>query len=69
METILTVAGVIIVGLIGTIGIVVGKLYDRVARLERNYRNLWTYTRGLLDLYYRHRKAGAPNPPPLPAEE
>lgn len=39
-------------------------------RIEREYnRRLWDYCRRLLDLYYRHRTPGSPDPDPLPREQ
>ena len=42
------------------------ELLGRVGAVEATNRSLWAYTRGLLDLYYRHRGPGSPEPPPLP---
>lgn len=37
---------------------------------ERAYnRLLWVWSRSILDLYYRFRIDGSPDPPPLPEEE
>ena len=44
-------------------------LYVRVAKIENYNKRLWAYCRGLLDLYYRHRKDGAPDPAPLPDDD
>ncbi len=44
------------------------KVEDRLAAVETDYRDLWYYTRRLLDLYYRHRQPNAPDPEPLPDE-
>lgn len=44
------------------------ELENRLSAMENNYRDLWYYTRGLLDLYYRWRREDAPNPDPLPDE-
>lgn len=70
---ILTVAGVVIAALLGLFGVLIGQLYARIARLESklndevSYANkLWAYTRELLDMYFTHRKPGAPNPGPIP---
>lgn len=63
------------VAALGLLGVISGHILTRVHRLEAAVdeahqvnRNLWHYTRRLLDLYYRHRVAGAPDPPPLPGE-
>lgn len=31
-------------------------------------RDMWIYCRNLLDLYYRNRKPGSPDPDPLPRD-
>lgn len=31
-------------------------------------RDMWIYCRNLLDLYYRNRKPGSPDPEPLPRD-
>lgn len=31
-------------------------------------RDMWIYCRNLLDLYYRNRKPGSPDPQPLPRD-
>lgn len=61
---------------LGLLGIISGHILTRVRSLEddlaaaRSYnRELWAYCRRLIDLYYRHRAAGAPDPDPLPEEE
>ena len=68
-ETLLAIAATVIVGLLTVLSVVVAQLYHRVAELEGYNRRLWAYTRYLLDLYYRHRSAGSPDPDPLPDEE
>ena len=57
------------------LGVLVAQLYARVQHLEakveqgQSYnRDLWAYCRRLLDLYYRHRRDGSPDPDPLPDE-
>lgn len=61
----LTVIGVVVTALCA----LVGHLYVRVGRLERINRRLWAWARKHLDLYYRHRQPGAPDPDPLPDDE
>lgn len=63
------------VAALGLLGVLSGHILARVHGLEeqlddmRQYnRELWTYTRRLLDLYYRHRRDGSPDPDPLPDE-
>ena len=78
METIpavITGGAAIIVAVVGVFGVLYGHLSQRLSTLEdelvvsRAYsRGLWAYCRGLLDLYYRHRREGAPDPERLPDE-
>lgn len=68
--------GAVIVGAVVTFfGVLYGHLSARLSTLEddlassRSYnREMWMYCRRLLDLYYRHRQPGAPDPDPLPDE-
>lgn len=62
--------GAALIGLLGALSL---HVLTRIHRLEdeldqaRNYnRQLWRYCRGLLDLYYRHRTPGSPDPDPVP---
>lgn len=55
------------------VGVLFQQLFQRLGALEAEIRlvrrdniELWDYCRRLLDLYYRHRKDGAPEPPELP---
>lgn len=48
------------------LGVLYSQLLARVTALEDANRSLWSYTRRLLDLYYRHRRDDAPDPPHLP---
>lgn len=66
IETVLGVAAGIIAALLAILSGIVAQLYGRVTRLESYNRDLWAYTRRVLDLYYRHRQPGAPDPDPLP---
>jgi len=70
----------IVTAVIGLFGILLTNLYKQIADLrtemrglegklekaDSNNRSLWAYCRHLLDMYYIHRKEGAPDPPPLP---
>lgn len=56
------------------LGVLSGHILVRVKHLEDDLeeeqeynRELWLYCRSLIDDYYRHRKADAPDPKPLPA--
>lgn len=78
--TILTVAGIVVAALLTLFGVLIGHLFGRVAKLENDVKaardevqeerdyaaRLWTYTRKLLDLYFRNRKDGAPDPGEIP---
>lgn len=69
MTELLAAAGGVIGVLLTALSVVVVQLYRRVSGLEDYQRRLWGYTRYLLDLYYRHRRDGAPDPDPLPDDE
>lgn len=67
-------------GLIGALaGVVVHRLTDlenrveraeaRVVKAEKYNRRLWEWARKHIDLYYRHRRDGSPDPYPLPDED
>ena len=65
----------VVVAFLGLIGVLAGHILHRVNGLEDDLRDaqdfnrrLWLYTRRLLDLYYRHRAPGSPDPDPLPEE-
>ena len=45
-----------------------GRVETELSRTQTAHRNLWAYCRALIDLYYRHRKDGSPDPGPLPDE-
>ena len=63
----------VIITAIATIAVVVAKeLFDRLENLEKDNRrlnelnlNLYYWTRRHIDLYYRYRREGAPDPEPL----
>lgn len=63
--SVLVVVGAIVTALV----VLVGHLYVRMGRLERSNRKLWAWSRALLDLYYRHRAPGSPDPAPLPDDD
>ncbi|MBK7823378.1 MAG: hypothetical protein IPJ61_20545 [Tessaracoccus sp.] len=42
---------------------------ERVAELETREQRLWAWARRHLDLYYRYRQPGAPDPEPLPDDK
>lgn len=70
----LTIAGVIVAAMLALFGVLIGHLYGRVGKLEgqvqdeRDYNHkMWVWGRSMIDLYYRNRKAGAPEPWPIPS--
>lgn len=68
--TALTAAGLALLGVLsGHILTRVHRLEDELDQARRYNRELWAYCRRLIDLYYRHRVPGAPDPDPLPEEE
>ncbi len=75
MEIIWWLIAISVVLISGVFGVLYGHLSAQVAgvrkdlQTERAYnREMWAYCRRLLDLYYRHRCEGAPDPDPLPDE-
>ncbi|MGC4106041.1 MAG: hypothetical protein QM753_06760 [Thermomicrobiales bacterium] len=63
----------ITVAVVGLAGVLYGHLNGRINELDddlkaaRSYnQRLWAYCRRLMDLYYRNRRDGAPDPEPLP---
>lgn len=65
------IALVTAVGIIGAAavtggGVVLGLLWRRITQLEADGRATWWWARIIADLYYRHRREGAPDLPPPP---
>ncbi len=72
-QILLTAVGAILVAVLSFGGVTLGHLWSRVQNLEDQVkkarsqnRGLWRYCRDLLDLYYKHRTPGSPDPGPLP---
>jgi hypothetical protein len=68
--------GVVIAAALSLIGILLGHQAARIDALERRQdrsdaylRRLWLWARRTVDLYYRHRVEGAPDPDPIPTED
>ena len=66
---------IIVAGMTVT-GVLLGHFYSRLHVLEETLNNaraynllLWEWARKQVDLYYRHRKADAPDPDPIPKEK
>ena len=75
-SALLTVLGVILTAVLTVVGAALAGISGRLRAVEddladaRAYnRRLWAWARHQLDLYYRHRKDGAPDPMPIPTEE
>lgn len=68
--------GVVGAAAVTGVGVVLGLLWRRITQLEAELHRrhqftheLWFYLRALVDLYYRWRRADAPDLPPPPTEE
>lgn len=66
----------IIVAGIGVVGTLLGHLYSRLNGLEGELKGahaynilLWEWARKHIDLYYRFRREGSPDPEPIPKEK
>lgn len=66
---------IIIAGITLT-GALLGHFYSRLNNLEENLKSaraynlvLWEWARKQVDLYYRYRQDGAPDPDPIPKEK
>ena len=75
-DAIITALGAIVVAAIAAGGGALEHVYrrlddveDELGRVRKQNRELWTWARKLLDLYYLHRGPGAPDPDPMPKEE
>lgn len=58
--------GVVGAAAITAVGVVLGLLYKRIAKLEAAERATWWWARICADLYYRFRREGSPDLPPPP---
>lgn len=75
-DAIIAAMGAIVVAAIAAGVGALGHVYRRLdeveaelARVHKQNRELWTWARKLLDLYYRHRGPDAPDPEPMPHED
>lgn len=66
----------IIVAGITLTGALLGHFYSRLNNLEDDLKSaraynlvLWEWARKQVDLYYRYRQEGAPDPDPIPKEK
>ena len=76
IDAVIAALGAIVVAAIAADVSALEHVYKRLdeveAELERvrtQNRRLWAWARKHLDLYYRHRTDGAPDPDPIPEEE
>lgn len=77
LETsLLALVGVITAAALTAFAAILATQAKRISDLEHKTdaaadynRKLWAYCRRLIDLYYKHRRDGAPDPPELPTEE
>lgn len=75
IPAVITGGAVIVGAVVAFFGVLYGHLAHRLENIEDDLhhaqvynREMWAYCRRLLDLYYRHRAPGAPDPDPLPDE-
>lgn len=66
---VVTALGVVGAAAVTAVGVVLGLLYKRIARLEASERATWWWARIIADLYYRYRREGSPDLPPPPNHE
>ena len=77
METALLGAlGVILTAALTVGGVILSQIAARLRVVEQDLadaraynRRLWLWSRHHVDLYYRYRRDGAPDPAPIPTEE
>ena len=76
LEVVITAMGAVIVAALAAGGGSLGHVYhrldeveDELERVRKQNRELWSWARKLLDLYYRHRGPEAPDPDPMPRED
>lgn len=58
--------GVVGAAAVTAVGVVLGLLYRRIAKLEEREQATWWWARIIADLYYRYRREGAPDLPTPP---
>lgn len=73
---VIALVGVAFAALLSLLGVFVGQLASRLAALEAKVdsatsynRRLWEWARKHIDLYFRYRRDGAPDPDPIPVED
>lgn len=65
----ITALGVVGAAAVTAVGVVLGMLYRRIAKLETRERRIWWWARICADMYYRYRRDGTPDLPPIPGDE
>ncbi|MBL5972426.1 MAG: hypothetical protein D3X82_01250 [Candidatus Leucobacter sulfamidivorax] len=58
--------GVVGAAAVTAVGVILGLLWRRIAHLEADGRAVWWWARIIADMYYRHRRDGAPDLPKPP---
>lgn len=58
--------GVVGAAAVTAVGVVLGLLYRRIAKLEERDRKTWWWARLVVDMYYKYRRTDAPDLPPPP---
>lgn len=66
MIALLGALGVIGASAVTGVGVVLGLLWRRIAKLETRERETWWWARLIADMYYRYRRPDAPDLPPPP---
>lgn len=73
---VLAFAGLILTGVLTAFGVMLRTQANRITEIENSLaqadefsQRLWKYCRHILDMYYKHRKDGAPDPPELPQKD
>jgi hypothetical protein len=80
---VLAFAGLILTGVLTAFGVMLRTQANRITEVEDSLeqaklqvkstdefsQRLWKYCRHILDMYYKHRKDGAPDPPELPQKD
>lgn len=65
----LAALGVVGASAVTAVGVVLGLLWKRIAKLEASERATWWWARIIADYYYKYRREGTPDLPPPPSHE
>ena len=66
LVALVTALGVVGAAAVTAVGVVLGLLYRRIAKLEAAERATWWWARICADLYYKYRRDGSPDLPSPP---